>query len=48
VGNRWKELFVSFSVFNPAARGWEADVGEEGSVSRNPPSNHRCGARGYL
>lgn len=36
VGNRWKELFISFSVFNPAARGWEATVEEEGGAFKKP------------
>lgn len=36
VGNRWKELFVSVSSFNPAARGWEAAVEEEGGAFKKP------------
>lgn len=46
VGNRWKELFISFSIFNPAARGWEAAAGEEGGTFEKPtfkPSLQRSG-----
>lgn len=46
VGNRWKELFISFSIFNPAARGWEAVVEEEGGAFQKPtfkPSLQRSG-----
>lgn len=46
VGNRWKKLFISFSIFNPAARGWEAVDEEEGGAFKKPtfkPSLHHLG-----
>lgn len=37
VGNRWKELFVSVSIFNLAAGSWELLLRKEAVLSSNAP-----------